>query len=102
ARPGMTPMSILGGHIALLPEYGGAKPTPDSPAGKFIELITRTDVQTEYYKVTGFFPTTKEAMAGLKDDAFFLNWSQSNANARTDEPAVFLNAADLRTIIGEE
>jgi multiple sugar transport system substrate-binding protein len=102
AKAGMEPISILGGHIAIFPEYGGAKPAPDSPAGKFADLITSTPVQTEYYKVTGFFPTTKEAIAALKDDTFFVTWNEANANARVDELGVFLNAGDLRTIVGEE
>jgi multiple sugar transport system substrate-binding protein len=102
ASAGAEPISILGGHMVILPEYGGAKPTADSPAGKFVDLITSTERQLEYYRVTGFFPTTKEAIAALKDDEFFVNWNAANANARIDELAQFLNANDLRTIVGEE
>jgi multiple sugar transport system substrate-binding protein len=102
ASEGMKPVSILGGHLVVLPEYGGTQPTPDSAAGKFIDLITSTDVQIEYYRATGFFPTTKEAIAVLKDDQFFVNWNKANSNARTDEFAPFLNADNLRTIVGEE
>jgi ABC-type glycerol-3-phosphate transport system substrate-binding protein len=96
------PVSILGGHLLIFPEYGGSKPSPDGPAGKFLKLITDKNVQVEYYKATGLFPTTKEAIAAMKNDAFFTRWSEVNRTSRVDELAPFLNAGDLRNIIGEE
>lgn len=99
---GTKPISILGGHLLIFPDYGGSKPAPDSPAGKFLKMITDTKVQVEYYKATGLFPTTKEAIAAMKDDSFFTRWSEVNRMSRTDELAPFLNAGDLRNIIGEE
>jgi multiple sugar transport system substrate-binding protein len=101
-KKGDPSVAILGGHLLVFPEYGGAKPTPDGPAGRFMKLITDPTVQVDYYKATGLFPTVKEAIAALKDDAFFTRWIEVNRNARLDELAPFLNAGELRTIVGEE
>lgn len=101
--PGVTrPVSILGGHVLIFTEYGGGKLSATGPAGMFADLIMSKDVQIGYYKATGFFPTNKEAVAALKDDQFFVQWNDVNSNARADELAPFLNANDLRTIVGEE
>jgi multiple sugar transport system substrate-binding protein len=101
-KKGAESVSILGGHLLIFPEYGGAKPTADGPAAAFLKLISDPKVQVDYYKTAGLFPTTKEAIAALKDDAFFTRWSDVNKNSRTDELSPFLNAGDLRNIIGEE
>jgi multiple sugar transport system substrate-binding protein len=102
AKKGNQPVSILGGHLLIFPEYGGAKATADGGAAAFLKLISDPKVQIDYYKTTGLFPTSKEAIAELKDDTFFTRWVEANRNAHLDELSPFLNAGELRTIVGEE
>lgn len=101
-KEGSEPVCIIGGHVLVFPDYGPANPTADGPAKKLVDYLTSTDVQIGYYRATANFPTTKEAIAALKDDSFFVAWNAANTNPRVDGLGPFLNAGDLRVIVGEE
>lgn len=72
ADPSIAPASIIGGHLVVFPQYGRAEPTADGPAAKLVDLFMSTDVQVAYYNETGNFPTTKDAIAALQNDAYFV------------------------------
>jgi multiple sugar transport system substrate-binding protein len=101
-KEGLDPVNLIGGHVLVFPDYGAAEPTADGPAKKLADYLTSTDVQIGYYRATANFPTTKEAIAALKDDSFFVAWNEANDNSRVDGLGPFLNAGDLRVIVGEE
>ncbi|MGK6317333.1 ABC transporter substrate-binding protein [Neorhizobium sp. DT-125] len=96
------PVSVQWGHLLGFFNYGGVKPTPDGPSGRFAKFLSQQEVQIEYYKQTGVFPSTLSAINTLKDDAYLTKWIELSSTARADELSPFANANELRTVIGEE
>jgi multiple sugar transport system substrate-binding protein len=101
-KEGDPSMSMQWGHLLGFFDYGGAKATADGPAGRLLKHLSSTEVQIEYYKQAGVFPSTTAAVEALKDDAYLTRWLALSGNARADETAPFTNAGELSTIIGEE
>jgi multiple sugar transport system substrate-binding protein len=101
-RTGDQPVSIQWGHLLGFFDHGGARPTVDGPAGLMAKHLISTKNQIDYYKATGVFPATTEAIGALADDKYLVNWLAQTRNSRPDELAVFANGNELRTIIGEE
>ncbi|TPN81063.1 extracellular solute-binding protein [Mesorhizobium sp. CU2] len=96
------PVCIQWGHLLGMFDYGGAKASPDGASGKFVKLLSQTEIQIEYYKQTGVFPSTKAALAAMKDDSYLVTWIGLTNTARPDELTPFANANEMRTVIGEE
>lgn len=101
-KAGDAPVSVQWGHLLGFFNYGGAKPAVDGPSGQFAKLLSKPEVQIEYYKQTGVFPSTLAAIATLKDDTYLTKWIDLSSTARADELTPFSNANELRTVIGEE
>lgn len=101
-KAGDAPVSVQWGHLLGFFNYGGAKPTPDGASGRFAKFLSQPEVQIEYYKQTGVFPSTLSAINTLKDDAYLTRWIELSSTARPDELSPFANANELRTVIGEE
>jgi multiple sugar transport system substrate-binding protein len=101
-KKGNQPACVQWGHLLGYFEHGGATPKADGPAGLFTKYLANTKVQVDYYKATGVFPSTKEAINALASDRYVIDWVEQARNARPDEMSVFGNGNELRTIIGEE
>lgn len=103
-RPGDKPVAQEWAHLLVMYEQGGVKPAPDRAAAQLVRFLTRPDNQVAYFREAGVFPSNKEALVQLKDDAFLTRWLEVIANSQVmpDEPSKFSNSADLRRIIGEE
>ena len=101
-KDGDAPVSMQWGHMLGFFDYGGAKPTPDGPSGRFAKLLSAPEVQLEYYKQAGVLPAATAALDALKDDVYLTKWIALSGNARPDETSPFTNASELSNVIGEE
>ncbi|WP_181183595.1 MULTISPECIES: ABC transporter substrate-binding protein [unclassified Mesorhizobium] len=101
-KAGNEAVSLQWGHLLGMLDYGGAMAAADGPSGRFVKMLSKPEVQIEYYKATGAFPSALAAIEALRDDAYLTGWLELSRTARPDELVSFANATELSTVIGEE
>lgn len=103
AGNGEPPRAVLWAHHMVMFNQGGARPKRDSLAARFVDAVVfNTDAQLALYREAGQIPSTKAALATLRDDAFVQGFIDASKTALWDETSFWPNGAELRQIIGEE
>ena len=102
-QAGTPPRAAIWGHVLSMFTQGGARPTRDSLAGRFIQTtVFDKDTQLALWRDGAQIPTTRAALASLADDGYVQAFVAAAKTGGWDQTAFWPNGTELRQIVGEE